>query len=189
MRKKNLLVILIILLASISADALSEDFRKNNWGDSRASVLKQAGETTQSNEDILVYEVSISSLDAVLLYNFVDDRLSSTGYLFTETHSNKNSYISDFSTIQELLIQKYGKPGGEDSVWYNELYQDDPSQYGFAVSLGHYAKQATWETERTKIIHALRGDNYEISHGISYTSKELENLADEVKDKAAMDQL
>jgi len=31
--------------------------------------------------------------------------------------------------------------------------------------------------------------NYEISHGLSYTSKELESAADEVKDKAALDQL
>jgi len=143
MRTIDLLAVLIILSVSIPSDASSEDFRKNNWDDDKASVVKQVGEPAQATDDTVLYEVSISGLDAVLFYRFVDNRLSSAGYLFRETHSNKNSYISDYSTIQELLTKKYGKSKDEDSVWFNDLYQDDPSQYGFAISLGHYGKQAT----------------------------------------------
>ena len=189
MHLRGAFILLSLFVLIFQTVALSDDFRKSEWGDSRSVVRQVAGEPAQTTDDYLAYEVSISGLDGYLLYQFVVDKLSSAGYMFTESHSNKNSYISDYSTIQELMIKKYGKPISDESIWLNDLYRDDPSQYGFAVSLGHYAKQAIWETERTKIIHTLRGDNYEISHGLNYSSKDLESLSEEAKDKEAMDQL
>ncbi len=189
MQKSNVFILLSFFYLTIQTDALSDDFRKSDWGDSRSAVIQDAGKPFQSKEDVLMYEVSISGIDGYLLYNFVAEKLSSAGYLFTESHSNDNTYISDYSKIQELMIKKYGKPISDKSVWFNDLYRDDVSQYGFAISIGHYGKQSTWATDRTKIFHTLHGDNYKISHGLNYSSKDLESLSEEVKDKAAMDQL
>jgi hypothetical protein len=182
-------VVVGLYLVIGASGAVADDFRDSTWGDSIESVKESAGEPAQSTEDTLVYKVSIKGLDAVLIYQFTAGKLTSAGYLFTESHSNKNLYISDYSTIHGLVNQKYGKPESNDAVWLNDLYRDDPSNYGTAVSIGHYVKQAIWETERTKIMHTLRGDNFEITHGINYLSKELESLSEETKEKEAMDQL
>jgi hypothetical protein len=70
-------------------------------------------------------------------------------------------------------------------VWKDDLYKDDKSEWGFAVSLGHLAYGASWETSATKIEIMLLGDNYEINLFLSYFSKELEEWVKQTEEKEA----
>jgi hypothetical protein len=180
---------LLVFTLVVPTTAVADDFRGSNWGDSVAMVKSQAGEPAMSQDDTLAYEVSISGLDAYLLYNFAANKLVSAGYMFTETHSNDNAFISDYSTISQLLRQKYGAPDEDDSTWLNDLYRDDPSRYGFAISLGHLVKRTLWDTENTTVTHALHGDNYKITHAVLYSSKALASVKEEKDRKKALDQL
>lgn len=187
--RSNLRSLLFVLCVTAPVSALCDDFRGNNWGDSEAAVRQVAGEPMQSKDGTWFYEVSINGLDAYLFYQFVAGKLTTAGYMFQESHTNDNAYITDYSGIKELLTQKYGAPKVDDSTWLNDLYSDDPSHYGFAISMGHLVKRTMWETETTKIMHALQGDNYEINHGLVYSSKELEPTREQAKQQKALDQL
>lgn len=187
--RSNLRNLLLVMCVMVPASAFCDDFRGNTWGDSKAAVRKVAGEPLQSEGDTWAYEVTINGLDAYLVYQFTAGKLDTAGYMFTESHTNDNTHIADYAGIQELLIQKYGTPKADESTWLNDLYRDDPSHYGFAISMGHLVKRALWETEATTITHALQGDNYEINHGLVYSSKALEAAKERLDEQNALDQL
>jgi len=165
-------------------------FRKTRWGMSSESVKATEKSETYSDENNLIgYETRLNNLDCFIAYYFVKEQLASARYIFNEKHSNKNDYIHDFLAMKKLLIKKYG-PVKEDIVhWDNELYKDDTSEYGFAVSLGHLIFGCTWETDETEISIELTGENYEIHHIIFYKSKILNKSLVETKEEEVLDDL
>jgi len=66
--------------------------------------------------------------------------------------------------------------------------KDNYKEWGMAVAVGHLVKYSKWEVQGTTIIEFIDGDNFDISLGIEYTSKELHLLeekatAEEEKNK------
>lgn len=166
------------------------DFRNARWGMSVAEVkLSETAKLLDESDGILLYESSLSGLDVFVGYVFTNGILVRGKYISVERHSNRNDYITDYNTLKDLLTKKYGAPIDENVFWLDDLYRDDYSDWGFAVSLGHLKYFDSWETERTAITAALYGDNYEITHGIEYKSKELGTVEDTVREQAALDEL
>lgn len=100
-------------------------------------------------------------------------------YKVIENHTNDNDYISDYESINEALKSLYGEPDGEFIDWKNDLYKNDPQQYGFAVSAGHLVYGARWTAnDGSIVIHMLSGDNFEISHDLDYISGDFAEDAD-----------
>jgi len=135
----------------------------------------------------LGFKFRLDNLDSFVIFYFADNKLVRGRYMVTEPHTNQNAYIRDYATIKEQLIQKYGKPKEDHVTWINKLYQDEPSQYGFAVSLGHLVFNATWKTLDTEIRASLTGDNYEINLWVEYSGlafHELEQKTIEAAKKA-----
>jgi len=191
----NLLFIFfpIFLIAEKSAQRKEEyDFRKTVWGMTKETVKRTEKRTpVLDKENNLVYNDTIIDLNMGVFYYFVENKLVRSGYGVIEKHSNKNLYINDYKELKDVLLEKYGKPSdrwfGSDKykeiVWLNDLYKDDPSHWGFAISLGHLVYQSFWETDETEIALRLNGDNYEISLVISYFSKKLKHLEEKEKEK------
>lgn len=172
---ENLLNNMIYQVREKSGD--SYDFRRVYWGMSKEQVKStETEEIAFEQQNILSYKSTIISLDCLIGYIFTDNKLTRTKYLITEEHTNENSFISDFNTLKSALIEKYGEPATDEHYWLNDLYKDDYSDWGFAVSLGHHSYFATWETSNTRIYLGLMGDNYSIELGIEYVSIEFEDL-------------
>ena len=164
------------------------DFRKTTWGMSKIQVEKmEKGKIVKEEGNLLAYQGNVGGLDCFILYIFAEEKLVRAKYVFTETHSNKNDFISDYNNLKETLIKKYGKTCNDSQLWKNDLYRDDYQYWGFAVSLGHLVYQAIWETSNTKIFLALHGENYDIILEIEYQSKKLKELEEKVKEKEALD--
>jgi len=165
------------------------DFRKTNWGMTKAQVKKtEKSKLVNEDENLLVYQGTVSGLDCLIVYIFAEGKLVRAKYIFTKTHSNKNDYISDFNTLKEVLTKKYGKPVKDSHIWKNDLYRDDYQYWGFAVSLGHLVYFADWETSNTNLSLALYGENFEITLAIEYQSKKLKKLEEKAKEKEALDE-
>ena len=164
---------LLILFSVVNA----QDFRDVSWGASKAEV--RAAESTEElgeEEGRLYFESEVGGKTAGIVYDFLSDgRLAQAYYIFNEEHSNKNDYIDDFNEIEEILKRVYGPPDFDNINWKDDLYQDDPSEYGFAVSIGHVVYGASYNTETTAISHILTGNNYEITHITRYDSIELQD--------------
>jgi hypothetical protein len=188
--KKRLIIlgILICIFLFFSIAALSNDkydFRKTNWGMSKEQVKATEDKKPYYEADtVLGYKVTISEKDFRCIYSFLEDKLYNSGYFFTGEHTNKNLYIDDYKELKEILTKKYGKPKTDiPELWMNDLFKDDKSHWGMAVSVGHLAYGASWETSTTKISLMLSGDNYKIKLVLSYTSKELEEWVKQIKEK------
>jgi len=111
-----------------------------------------------------------------------------------ENHTNENLYINDYKELKEILIKKYGEPdkkklltlyGRGEIYWRDDLFKDDRSEWGFAISLGDLSYSSIWETPTTRIALILDGDNYEINLRIIYISRELEEWANKIIEEKA----
>ncbi|MBA7542736.1 hypothetical protein ES705_35060 [subsurface metagenome] len=85
--------------------------------------------------------------------------------------------------MKEILTKKYGKPWSDRTTWDNDLFKNDRSQWGLAVSIGHLSYGALWDTSKTFITLVLNGDNYEITLLAAYDSRELKEWADKIKEE------
>lgn len=179
MRKYQLITaLLFILVASLTCaeeqPVQQYDFKRIIWGMSREEVKASENMTpSYEDEESVAYSVTICGLRAELFYIFTKTgKLSRAGYYIDEKHFNENLYITDFWTLREALIDKYGDPTSHDIIWRNRLYEDDYENWGLAVSIGHLVFSDSWETPRTRIELELYGDNFEIHLLIRYISKE-----------------
>jgi len=184
MRSRVLLLCFILFFSFIvtaRADA-DTDFRKSSWGMSpkqvKATEKKKPfyEDKLDANRTIITYKERIVGLSAYVVYIFTYGKLTRTKYQIFENHTNKTEYLSDYYSLLEVLRAKYRSPNREDTFWKNDLYKDDPKDWGMAVAVGHLSMFASWEAERTNITLALFGDNFKIDLGIEYTSKEYGNL-------------
>ena len=116
-------------------------------------------------------------LKATATYEFDDDKLYAAGYLIVEPHTNKTLYVNDYERLLNLLIEKYGAPKENDTYWHNDLYRDDPSEYGTAVAVGHLTRYALWNEPGVDIVILLDGDNFKIKLAVAYKDPEYDGEA------------
>ena len=193
MKKKSIIFwgLIVLFIFSLSLMILAKeqvyDFRKTNWGMSKEQVKATEGKKPDFEADTMLgYDVTISGKDFACIYTFLEDKLYNSGYFFTGEHTNKNLYIDDYEELKETLTKKYGKPKTDISgLWKNDLYKDDKSHWGMAISVGHLIYGASWETPTTEINLMLSGDNFKIKLILAYDSKELKEWVKQTKEKEA----
>jgi len=189
-----LIVILILVISTLAlfAEEVKYDFRKTTWGMNKEQVKATEDRKADYEENaMLFYKVKIFGGSYYCFYSFLEDTLYNGGYVFTEEHANKNLYINDYIEFKGILTKEYGKPTMDEINWKNDLYKDDKSEWGMAISVGDLEYLAFWETLNTKIGLMLDGTNYEISLILSYDSKEwLREWVNKIKEeKTTMDTL
>lgn len=175
---KNLLIILFVGVVSVTN--AQNNFRDTEWGMS-AEKVKQSedGDPALENEESIGYFGSVASLDVIIAYYFVENKLYKGAYIFNEDHTNKNLYLEDYLEIKEILTEKYGEPLRSEVEWNDDLYKDDVSEYGLAVSIGHLKMFSIWSLDDIVIEHRIEGDNYEIRHNVVYTSVKYGRIANQ----------
>lgn len=129
----------------------------------------------------LVYEGAyVAGFDANIYYYFnVNGGLYQSIYQFTHDHANETEFIRDYEEIREQLTEKYGEPSEDEEYWFDDLYKDDPSDWGMAIITGDLAYMTEWNTKDTTIRMILEGDNYEQSFIIAYISNTVSNESPE----------
>lgn len=159
------------------------DFRQTKWGFTKEQVKNIEGNEPYIDiENTLAYKKSVANLDCLIGYMFINDKLVRAKYLFEIEHSNKNDYISDYNKIKQILKEKYGvQKESNDMQWNNDLYKDSFQDYGFAISLGHLRYLSSWDTNTTKIMLALYGENYKVNLISDYSSKQYLKLYEQEK--------
>lgn len=159
-----------------SKTSFDGDFRSAMWEDSKEVVKShEVWVLEEEGENYLAYSGWLLGYKAVAIYSFATDKLIRGNYHLIKEHTNKNLYIDDYFEIQSELKAKYGRCK-EDIIWKNDLYRDDRSEYGFAVSLGHLVYQSSWHDYSSDILLLLTGDNYEIELIIQYKSHNHDKL-------------
>jgi len=188
MKKSNIILVIVLLFATV----IQGQFRETKWGISQKEVkkiesnLKEVGTTSKS----IFFSDRLLNMDVYVVYSFThSDKLHSGSYVFLDKHSQKNSYIDDYSKVQEALTRKYEEPETKEVNWIDDLYRDDPSDYGRAVSIGHLNFLSIWETPTEKIKLVCSGDNYKINVLLTYISKKLLNEKEKERSKSELEKL
>ncbi|QJD82814.1 M56 family metallopeptidase [Cohnella herbarum] len=155
------------------------DFRNATWGMSTNEFRKTEaenpnghGENIRKAESSLHYDGNIHNLKAGFGTTFIDDKLVEARYGIFEQHSNATEHINDFNNLKKNLTEKYGTPITDDITWKNDLYKDDPSDWGTAVITGNLVYETVWETDTTHILLKLHGRDNQPFLGIFYSSKD-----------------
>ncbi len=193
MKRKSIiflgLIVLFILFLSLTILAKEQvyDFRQTNWGRSKEQVKATEDKKPdyEDNAQLSYDEVTISGKsgkDFSCNYYFVEDKLYSSVYGFSGKHTNKNLYIDDYEELKEILTKKYGKPKIDKEIWKRDVFKDDKSYWGTAISGGDLSYLARWETPDTEIELKLFGENWGIILYLSYESKELKEWAREKRE-------
>jgi len=139
-----------------------------SFGSSRDEVIKVLGEPIKKRPTYYFYKDKINLLKTDKFFYFHNNLLYQVGYTFIEEHTNENLFIDDFNGIEDLLIQKYGPTTKHHKKWIDDLYKDDLSKHGFAISLGDLTIGSFWQFDNFRIAHVLSGDNYNINHVLIY---------------------
>lgn len=122
------------------------------------------------------YDVrTVAGQKAVLLLLLDDtDRLYRAIYNFNEKHTSGAYYISNYNTIKEAIVAKYGAPVEDEIVPITSQSLVDAVDEITALEMGYTMYYAIWETERTTITLVMSADNYEIKTNINYSDNSYE---------------
>jgi len=193
---KRIVIGLFFLLISVLAytENSTKDFRNCTWGMSKKEVMKAEGivekDIVFQDSTLIAISSTIATYPCYIVYIYSSDKLVRTKYSFNVEHSNNNLYYTiDYPAIKELLSKKYGSPIKDNRYWSRDLYKDDSDSYGMAIAVGDLSLYTNWENESTELILYLTGDNYVITFGVEYTSKNLRNLEAEKTEKEAVENL
>lgn len=152
-------------------------FRNVKFGDS-AEVVKryETSDLLKENDDkgsqTLIYGGSVENEDAYIYYDMNQkDQLYAITIIFNETHTDNDMYLSLFEGITEKLTALYGEAKIEKVK--GSLYSYCSTE-GEALNLGQVKYRNTWDTDDLSVYLYLGKDNYEVSFGLLYESKNFE---------------
>lgn len=173
-RTSYVTVISLFCFALFCSQVQAQNFRSTSWGDSRQQVISQEGEPNADEGDFIAYAgEEIAGIPVAHAYLFTnEDELAMARYFVTKEYSSRNEYLRVYNNFSELLVSRYGKPDDENAIWTNDLYRDDPSNYGMAIAVGHMLKYTVWELEEESIELLVTGGEYEINLYVNYRSHE-----------------
>ena len=175
MKKLIIPLLLALLLLSSCQKPTPKDlnFRQSAWGDSKQTVIKsEETDPIKDRENTLVYEnLKFIGFDAVVTYNFVQDKLSSAEYDFTQVYPDYADNITTFELIREELTETYGQPTENREVWKDGAPTSDP--IGLALALGDVSYTAYWSLESTEIVLNLSGYNLVVDMTLTFISKDI----------------
>lgn len=158
------------------------DFRNIKWGMNVDEVKKREDSVLAYEDDkgLIYQDLYVAGFDANLFYYFnVNGELYQAIYGFTHDHVNETEFIRDYEDIKEELIEKYGEPIEDEQYWFDDLYKDDPSDWGMAIITGDLTYMTEWVTEDVNVRMLLEGDNFETTFMIAYISNTVSNEAPE----------
>lgn len=165
------------VLDSVAEKIADPDFRNTKWGMTKEQV-KNSEEISIFDEDDsnLLYEgLTVSNMNASLMYTFDSDHLYRGFYKFEESHTSYNLYITDYENLVKALTEKYGAPKWDRTKWIDNLWEGDKNDLGMAVATGGLIYGALWETPTTKITVNLIGDNFDIRLTCTYVDIDYED--------------
>jgi hypothetical protein len=147
-------------------------FRDTRWGMSKNQVFELEGRPTHHEKsyglETIKYRKKAIGLDCSIEFIFAGNKLIRAKYIFLKEHKHKNQYISDYKKIKDWLTEKHGMAQGSNVTWRNDLYKEDYSNWGLAVSLGHLEYGSLWKNQEVEIFLTLSGENNKLSLKAEY---------------------
>lgn len=172
-----------LFVVMLSAAAYAEEFRENNWGDSRAQVLQREGEPIMNEGELLAYRVKTDGQDALLGLRFLEDQLTSAIYDYRDPEASSLDTYRQFFIIQTMLEDKYGAYAQLKATMPTDIPEGDAGFKKVAdfIASGRGSLVEIWVTPSTTIVHSLEGSDGVMRHSVIYSSKRHSALQDKYR--------
>ena len=187
--KKVISISFIPIFALTISYADNYDFRNTKWGMSKEEVknIEKADFFDEDDEyNLIAYQGEINNMECLIVYSFLENELIQAGYIIKEFHMDDNQYILDYESLKNLLTELHGEPVIDKESWSNDLFKDDPDNWGNAIRLGHLEYFTGWETDTSRISLKLYGVNLLLSFKIQYQSLK---YLDKMKERIELQQI
>lgn len=149
------------------------DFRDTYWGMDKDSVLGGQDSLLQSEgPGFVTYQDNFMGMDAILCYQFSDEKLVEAGYAFYGKYSEESEYKKKYEKIKSEIISGYGEPGvDKDLLGGCEVECRDCCDA--ALTNGETMMFLTeWRSERTIVRLLLMGRPDSCEFGLVYMSND-----------------
>ncbi len=157
-------------LIDIVRNDTSFDFRNVRWGMSKAQVKNaEKAKQIKSDNEHLQYDLEFLGYTCQVIYFFEKDCLKKAELKIKQDHVDPARYFRDYEELKKYLKPIYGVPVSDRMDWKNEMYSNDPSKWGFAVSIGFLSCRTTWRNNRTLVSLNISGGNHQITTVIEYS--------------------
>jgi hypothetical protein len=164
---------------STAASASAFDFRNARWGQTKQQIIaSERIKLQQIPNGPLGGQDDVDHRRFWVFYEFVGDQFARASYALSESYTEPNSYLLATDSLVKGLSEKYGEPV-RTVKWMNTLYQSEPLHYGLAIAAGHLVLKNQWELPRTSITQFTNGENFKVSVGVRYTSREFEGALEQ----------
>jgi len=162
-----------ITLIDIIKNTDGNDFRTVRWGMSISEVKKQEKAKLLSESSAqLEYEAEFLGYTCKVLYYFTSSKLQRAEMLISQDHTDPAKYYKDYESLIRFLNPLYGSPVSDLKDWKNEMYKNDRSRYGFAISIGFLSCKTVWNNKRSQVSLNITGGNHKIKTNLEYINAE-----------------
>src|SRR5262245_62149523 len=133
-----------------------------HWGQSQDHLRRFVTGTPDRDEHgALVYSHTLADHGILEGYEFRDSALVRGQFLVLQRPiRDLNEFIEYYGVVKTALIEAFGIPAEDNTVWVNDLYQPLPDYWGVAVQMGHLRLAASWETPEGTLSIALTGNHH-----------------------------
>ncbi|UCH13199.1 MAG: hypothetical protein JSV22_08785 [Bacteroidales bacterium] len=154
------------------------DLHNFRWKSSKISVLANEPSLFYTRDTIFEYlkgSIEIVDFDTDAVFQFKNDTLIQSQYIFKKIYYYTTQYISDYELIKNALKNKYGAPVIDNYNWTNSLFRSYPDYWGVSLTLGHLACESAWKLEDSTRIYlmlhrVINNNTIEIEHSVKFAS-------------------
>lgn len=157
-----ILVMIFVYLISNAQDTINTfDVRNVRWGMTKEEVkLNEKGIFKYNlDKNTMSFSDKILTYNCGILYTFINNKLVKVSILFEIYNIENNLYVNDYNLIKKTVLNKYGKPAIDKIDWTNDMFENEPSNIGLALSLQQVNYYAVWTLKRNDILLLMRGDD------------------------------
>jgi hypothetical protein len=162
-----------ITLIDIIKNSGDDDFRIVQWGMSVAEVKRsESAKLLIESQSQLEYEADFLGYTCKIIYYFIKSRLQRAELLISQEHTDPSRYYKDFENLIRYLNPIYGTTQSDTRDWKNDMYKNDRSRWGFAISIGFLTCKTVWNNKRSQVSLNISGGNHKIKTNLEYISVE-----------------
>lgn len=137
------------------------------WGMPKEKLTEVEGQplgVDQSGQiEFLQYQREIMNRNCLVEYVFIQNQLTAARFVILDVFIDNNYYILDFIKAKNYLVQRFGLPVDEQTIWFDSTYQERREYWGQALGAGLVEFRSSWLVGETEVELVLTGSENRVA--------------------------
>ncbi|MCR4410356.1 MAG: hypothetical protein QHH43_07655 [Candidatus Saccharicenans sp.] len=137
------------------------------WGMPPQKLLEVEGEPLgvdrSDGQEVYQYQREIMNRRCLVEYVFIQGELTAARFFMMDTFTDNNYYINDFVKAKNYLVQRFGLPVDDQTVWYDSTFQERQEFWGRALGSGLVEFRSSWVIGETEVELVLTGSDNRVA--------------------------